>query len=124
MSKIYTLAFALLFSTSIVLASDGNETQVEISNRKDTILSDPESIVEGEKKFSSLCAYCHGSKGSGGKAKKLQGREFDPDYLFTTITNGIKRGSTNMPPWNRLSGETRWKLVAYILSLGKNNGDN
>lgn len=124
MSKIYNLAFALLFSTSIVWASGDDQPQPEKSSLKEAILSDPGSIAEGEKKFSSLCAYCHGSKGSGGKAKKLQGREFEPDYLFTTITNGIKRGSLNMPPWNKLSEETRWKLVAYILSLGKNTGNN
>jgi hypothetical protein len=49
MSKIYNLAFALLFSTSVVWASDGNQPQPEKSSLKEAILSDPESIAEGEK---------------------------------------------------------------------------
>ena len=87
---------------------------------KDTILVDPESVQLGQALFAKNCVYCHGHQGSGGKAKPLQGREFDADYLFKTITKGRRRGSLVMPPWKRsLSEEQRWQLVAFILSLGE-----
>jgi mono/diheme cytochrome c family protein len=88
---------------------------------KDIILSSSDSIQFGKKKFSALCAYCHGNAGSGGKARKLQGRKLEVDYVFNTITNGKKRGSLNMPPWRKLPEVVRWQLVAYILSLGEIN---
>lgn len=76
------------------------------------------SVANGEHRFNQTCVYCHGHQGSGGKAKKLQGREFDADYLFKTITKGKKRGSLVMPPWKRtFTPEERWELVTYILSL-------
>ena len=87
---------------------------------KDTILTSQESAAIGQGIFAKNCVYCHGDQGSGGKAKKLQGREFEADYLFKTITNGRRRGSLVMPPWKRsLSEEQRWQLVAFILSLSE-----
>ncbi len=86
---------------------------------KTKVLENPEqSIASGEKRFNQSCVYCHGNLGSGGKAKKLQGRNFDPDYLFKTITKGKRRGSLVMPPWEKtFSDEERWELVSFILSL-------
>jgi mono/diheme cytochrome c family protein len=82
------------------------------------VLGSPESVASGETTFYQNCVYCHGSKGSGGKARQLQCRDLSPDYLFTTISNGKKRGSLIMPPWkNAMDEETRWRLVAYIRSL-------
>lgn len=78
------------------------------------------SVANGEHRFNQTCVYCHGHQGSGGKAKMLQGREFDADYLFKTITKGKKRGSLVMPPWKRtFTPEERWELVTYILSLSE-----
>ncbi|MBN0988331.1 c-type cytochrome [Amphritea pacifica] len=78
------------------------------------------SVANGEHRFNQTCVYCHGYKGSGGKAKMLQGRDFDADYLFKTITKGKKRGSLVMPPWKRtFTPEERWELVTYILSLSE-----
>jgi mono/diheme cytochrome c family protein len=79
-----------------------------------------QSVALGEKRFNQSCVYCHGNRGSGGKAKKLQGRKFDPDYLFKTITKGKRRGSLVMPPWGKtFSDQERWELVTFILSLGQ-----
>ena len=80
----------------------------------------PAAVAQGEQLFTRNCVYCHGHQGSGGKAKSLQNREFEPEYLFKTISNGRRRGSLVMPPWKRsLSEEQRWHLVEYILSLGQ-----
>ena len=97
----------------------GDDSDANDPALKNIVLSEPESAKRGEKKFSALCAYCHGNAGSGGKARKLQGRKFEADYLFTTITNGKKRGSLNMPPWRKLPEVVRWQLVSYILSLSE-----
>lgn len=111
---LFLFSSMLFFSESIV-ASDAGENK----SLKSTILTDSSSIKRGKKRFNSLCVYCHGNQGVGGKSKPLQGREFDPDYLYRTISEGMKRGSMIMPPWkNSLSEEERWELVAYILSLG------
>lgn len=94
--------------------TSGDSTDPEL---RESVLSDPESVNKGEARFSALCAYCHGHGGVGGKARKLQGRQLEIDYIFNTITNGKKRGSLNMPPWRGLPERERWELVAYILSL-------
>ncbi|MGH1432803.1 MAG: cytochrome c [Neptuniibacter sp.] len=97
------------------------ETPEMVAEAKAKVFSREEiSIANGEKRFNQTCVYCHGHQGSGGKARKLQGRELDPDYLFKTITRGKKRGSLIMPPWKRsFNAEQRWELVTYIMSLSE-----
>lgn len=92
----------------------------EESSTKDKVLNDESAEERGELRFAQNCVYCHGDKGSGGKAKPLQGREFTDDYLFKVITQGKRRGSLVMPPWGKsMSEEFRWELVSYIQSLSK-----
>lgn len=95
------------------------ETPEVIEQAREKVFSQREtSVANGETRFNQSCVYCHGNRGSGGKARKLQGRDFEPEYLFTTISNGKRRGSLVMPPWKRsFSPEQRWELVTYILSL-------
>lgn len=77
-------------------------------------------IDNGSLRFAQNCAYCHGANGVGGKHRKLQCRDFDPDYLFFTITNGLQSGSFFMPPWeDAFDAEKRWELVAFLMSLGQ-----
>ncbi len=81
-------------------------------------LDDAGHVAAGEKRFAQNCAYCHGAAGKGGKHKPLQCRDFRPDDVFYTITDGMESGSFFMPPWgDAFSEEQRWELVAYILSL-------
>lgn len=83
-------------------------------------LSNPDSADAGRKIFAQNCTYCHGSKGSGGKAKKLQCRtDLTAPYVFETITLGRPSGAYVMPPWgDTFTEKERWELVAFILSLG------
>ena len=110
---------AILCSTAVYIQACEEKDKVEDVplTLKEQVLQDPESVKKGEKTFNSLCVYCHGAGGSGGKAKKLAGRNLEVDYMFETITNGKKRGSLNMPPWRKLADEKRWQLVAYVKSL-------
>lgn len=115
------LAFAMVLSSvshavlaETVTTPGGAEYD---SDLKAQVLADPASVELGNKKFHAVCGYCHGANGSGGKGKKIQGRTFEPDYLYETITNGRKRGGRNMPAWAGLPEDVRWQLVAFIMSL-------
>ncbi len=100
-------------------ASSKASTAAADATAKTQVFDDLEqSVAKGEKRFNQSCVYCHGNRGSGGKAKKLQGRNFDADYLFKTITKGKRRGALVMPPWEKtFSDQERWELVTFILSL-------
>lgn len=90
------------------------------AHAKPPIVLDAMEVIEaGKLRFVQNCAYCHGAEGVGGKHKQLQCRDFDNDYLFDVISNGLSRGSFFMPPWDQMSEEKRWELVAYIQSLSK-----
>jgi hypothetical protein len=101
--------------------SSGTDTAEHILSVKQAVFDDmSQSIINGEKRFSQSCIYCHGYQGSGGRTKKLQGRTIAPDRLFKTITEGRTRGSSRMPPWeNAFTISERWELVAYIMSLSE-----
>ncbi|WP_461481512.1 c-type cytochrome [Porticoccus sp.] len=110
----------LLLCVSMATLAGGNAAVVEApSGSSADRLASEEMIKAGELTFSQNCTYCHGYRGIGGKARKMQCRDtYTPDYVFTTISNGKQRGSLIMPPWkDSFSEETRWQLVAYILSL-------
>jgi mono/diheme cytochrome c family protein len=129
--KITVLAFYLVGCTAMAVAppaetSDSKkktaeETPEMVAEAKAKVFSRSDvSVANGEKRFNQTCVYCHGHQGSGGKARKLQGRDLDPDYLFKTITRGKKRGSLILPPWKRsFNAEQRWELVTYILTLSE-----
>lgn len=82
------------------------------------IMASSKSAAAGEELFNQVCVYCHGAKGAGGKARKMQCRQYDSQYLYKTISNGKKRGSMVMPSWKRsYSEQIRWELVSYIDTL-------
>jgi mono/diheme cytochrome c family protein len=101
--------------------NSGTDTAEHILTVKQAVFDDmSQSIINGEKRFSQSCIYCHGYQGSGGRTKKLQGRTIAPGKLFKTITEGRRRGSSVMPPWEKaFSISERWELVAYIMSLSE-----
>jgi putative heme-binding domain-containing protein len=68
--------------------------------------------------FSKNCAYCHGSRGQGGRGADLTTGIYthggsDAD-LFKTIRNGIPGA---MPPV-AITDTDVWKLVAFVRKLG------
>lgn len=82
-------------------------------------MTEPAAIAAGKIRFNRNCVYCHGNAGAGGKGAPLQGRDdFTADYLFTTITQGKKQGSLQMPAWrDAFTDQEVQELSAYILSL-------
>jgi mono/diheme cytochrome c family protein len=86
-------------------------------------LKDPKSIAEGERLFAAGCASssCHGAGGVGGSGPRLRGKEFQPEYLFEVISNGIV-GTPMTAFKEEMSEKQIWNVVAYLLSLGKEGG--
>ena len=82
-------------------------------------LNNAAAIAAGQIRFNRNCIYCHGNAGSGGKGAPLRGRDdLTPEYLFTTIANGKKRGALVMPAWRETFTDAEIReLGAYILSL-------
>jgi len=82
------------------------------------IIASTESAAAGENLYNQVCVYCHGAKGIGGKARKMQCRDFSSKYLYDTISNGKRRGAFVMPSWKASFNEkTRWELVSFIMTL-------
>ncbi len=79
-------------------------------------LKDAAAIKEGAALFARSCslAYCHGKEGRAGAAPRLRGREFEPDFLYSLISQGEGK---HLPFKDRYPPEQLWKIIAYILSL-------
>lgn len=80
----------------------------------------PESIAAGKKLFASSCSvgYCHGAEGRAGRGPRLRDREWDRNYLFKVIDEGIPNSS--MPAWHaKFSSDQINSIVAYILSIAR-----
>ena len=89
-------------------------------------LDDPDAIAEGAKRFSASCTgYCHGSEGRVARAPKLRGNTYDPNFLYSRISDGYPGGQKGpMPAFKTmLSPEEIWKIVAYVMSLSTASGD-
>jgi mono/diheme cytochrome c family protein len=108
--------YAFLVVASVPSFAGDNPGSSELAKES---LSSADAADSGRKIFGQNCTYCHGSKGLGGKAQKLQCRtDLTTASLFDTITNGRQSGAFIMPPWGDVFGEKeRWELVAYILTL-------
>lgn len=76
-------------------------------------------IAEGRAKFISACSYCHGQQGEAGKVRSFKERKnWNPQTIHDTITNGRIRGANIMPPWGgSIPDDEIWKIVSYIKSL-------
>lgn len=114
--KTFVISFAIVATIGCL---QGRRSHAEVVSPGKDVLDDQASVKLGETTFVQNCAYCHGSQGSGGKAKPLQCRpKLTPDYVFETISEGRQSGSMVMPPWkDSLDEKTRWQLTAYIMSL-------
>lgn len=86
-------------------------------------LKDPEWIKAGKTKFVQTCAYCHGTQGEAGKTQSFKTRRnWDPQVIHDTISNGRVNGPNVMPSWRgSIQDDVIWKVVAYIKSLSAEN---
>ncbi|MFY9555273.1 MAG: c-type cytochrome, partial [Blastocatellia bacterium] len=124
--KVY-LSRSIVLLFAVVLALTITSQDLEASSRATVVqqqdrLKDPTFISDGARLFAPSCgnAYCHGTKGAGGGAPRLRGRELDAAYLFKTISNGIP-GTGMLSFKTELSEDRIWKLVAFIMSDPKSD---
>lgn len=117
----FTMTRIRIFVAALCLAALAGAARAQEKPPFD--LSDPQRIEAGKKRFNGTCAgYCHGAEGVGGRAPSFKGRgdDFDPDYAFTTITNGRKGSGDVMPRWGEaFSPEQIWEIVAYLEFLSQ-----
>lgn len=86
---------------------------------------------EGKELYTKMCKHCHGEKGDGAGTIKVNGEAFPvPSYydaahinlpdgkMFHTLTygKGLMGGHAS-----QLSKDERWKLVAYVNKLQRDN---
>jgi len=108
--------------------SENWEAPAAVSGITNHFANNPEAIEQGEVRYTSMCAVCHGKKGKGDgiagmnlvprptdlTSKKV--KEQSDGALFWKLTTG-------KPPMaaykDILTLEERWQLVTYIRSLSK-----
>lgn len=83
----------------------------------------PQDLEEGQRIFTSQCAYCHGPKGEGGQGAVLAVPRLphapDDQTLFRIIHEGIP--GTRMPA-SALSTAQIWQVAAFVRTLGRVEG--
>ena len=79
-------------------------------------------VAQGGNLFSITCSssFCHGDAGVGARGPSLHNRNFTPDFVRNTVTNG--RSGTPMPAFkDSLSQAELNMIVGYVMSLSPNN---
>ena len=77
-----------------------------------------EAIEAGEQHFQRGCAFCHGTRGEGGRGPFLSEsnrvRSLSDEKLFSLLRHGIP--GTPMPP-SSFDDTKMWQLVSFLRSL-------
>ena len=79
-------------------------------------------MMQGGNLFAITCSssFCHGDGGVGARGPSLKNRNFTPDFVRNTVSNG--RSGTPMPSFkSSLSQHELDMLVDYVMSLSPNN---
>jgi putative heme-binding domain-containing protein len=79
-------------------------------------------MMQGGNLFIITCSssFCHGEGGVGAQGPSLRNRNFTPDFVRNTVTNG--RSGTPMPAFkDSLSQAELAMIVSYVMSLSPNN---
>jgi mono/diheme cytochrome c family protein len=79
-------------------------------------------MMQGGNLFIITCSssFCHGEGGVGAQGPSLKNRNFTPDFVRNTVTNG--RSGTPMPAFkDTLSQAELSMIVDFVMSLSPNN---
>jgi cytochrome c553 len=83
-----------------------------------TVVGQDARVAQGERVFAANCSvpYCHGAKGTAGRAPKLVGHTFAPRDLANIVSNGI--ANKGMPSFRgQLSSDDLDAVIAYLMTL-------
>jgi mono/diheme cytochrome c family protein len=86
------------------------------------VAAPPADMMQGGNVFAITCSssFCHGDGGVGARGPSLRNRNFMPDFVRNTVTNG--RSGTPMPSFKgSLSPHEIDMVVDYVMSLSPNN---
>ncbi len=93
---------------------------------------DAATIESGQTLYASYCAQCHGrfhdGNGTVGQSfsplptdlRSPQVQEFEPGRIFKEISYGVP-GGRQPPLATTIEAQDRWRIVAYVKSLGLRN---
>jgi putative heme-binding domain-containing protein len=79
-------------------------------------------MMQGGNLFIITCSssFCHGEGGAGAAGPSLRNRNFTPDFVRNTVTNG--RSGTPMPAFKNSLSQTELNMIVdYVMSLSPNN---
>jgi mono/diheme cytochrome c family protein len=103
---------------------------LEEANRKNPVVSSPNSIAEGKRLYGFECALCHGKEGDGkgdlAEGMKVKLRDWRDPAALKDFTDGeifyiINKGKGEMSAEEgRIKPEQIWQMVNYLRSLAKN----
>ena len=81
--------------------------------RVDSVLALEGDLTNGESRYYSLCANCHGARGEGRSGSTLAGVGLTPREVVESMITG----PGTMPPYSDESDQTLADLSAFVLSL-------
>jgi mono/diheme cytochrome c family protein len=79
-------------------------------------------MMQGGNLFVVTCSssFCHGEGGAGAQGPSLRNRNFTPDFVRNTVTNG--RSGTPMPAFKDSLSQTELSMIVdFVMSLSPNN---
>src|SRR5258708_27311292 len=107
------LAVALMLWCAVLAAQDPAE-----ATRKP--VTTPEDLAAGERIYRIQCAYCHGTRGEGGRGATLARPRLlhapDDQSMFQVIARGIPDSEM---PGHWFTAQEIWHLVAFVRTLGR-----
>jgi mono/diheme cytochrome c family protein len=118
--------------TALANATKDIVIPIEAENLKNPLLTDQQTVEQGQQLYLQSCALCHGSDGHG-QTTLGQGmyppamdltsphvQHWGDSDMFWIIQNGVRL--TGMASWKgEISPEDTWKLVIFIHQLPKLN---
>jgi mono/diheme cytochrome c family protein len=123
--NLLALSLSLVFAALAYATADGSwlkHVPAADRVRKNPYAGQSDAIAAGARVFEDHCAKCHGADAEGrGKKPSLRSSRVQgatDGEIFWLLKNGnLAKG---MPTWNKLPEDTRWQVIAYVKSLGKN----
>ena len=107
------LPVALMLWCAVLTAQD----PAEITRKPVTT---PEDLAAGEQIYRIQCAYCHGTRGEGGRGATLARPRLqhapDDETMFQVIARGIPDSEM---PGHWFTAREIWQVVAFVRTLGR-----